>query len=69
MSFFKELNAEEISYYIEHHKPYDKAGSYAIQEWIGMNKIEKIDGCYFNVVGLPMSKLYDVLKARIRNSE
>lgn len=56
--YFKPLSDEEIDYYIEHYKPFDKAGAYGIQEWIGMIGIEKIEGSYFNVVGLPVQKLY-----------
>jgi len=56
--YFKEISNEEIDYYIQNYKPYDKAGSYGIQEWIGFAGIEKIEGDYFNVVGLPMHKLY-----------
>lgn len=59
---FKQLSQEEITYYIDHFNPYDKAGAYAIQEWIGMIGIEKIDGDYFNVMGLPLQKLYEELK-------
>ncbi len=59
--FFKELTAEEIDYYITNYKPYDKAGAYGIQEWIGYIGIEKIIGSYFNVVGLPVQKLYSEL--------
>ncbi len=59
--FFKKLTHKEISFYIENYKPYDKAGSYGIQEWIGYIGIEKIDGSYFNVMGLPVQKLYDEL--------
>jgi len=62
--YFRHLKADEIQYYIQNHTPYDKAGSYAIQEWIGMVGIEKIAGSYFNVVGLPTEKLYSILKAR-----
>ncbi len=60
--FFKEISVEEINYYIKNYKPFDKAGAYGIQEWIGLAFVEKIEGSYFNVVGLPISKLYDVLK-------
>jgi septum formation protein len=60
---FKQLSQEEITYYVDHFNPYDKAGAYAIQEWIGMIAIEKIDGDYFNVMGLPLQKLHEVLKA------
>ncbi|MBD1396126.1 septum formation protein Maf [Pontibacter sp. JH31] len=60
--YFKELSDEEINFYIQHYKPYDKAGAYGIQEWIGMIGIEKIEGSYFNVVGLPIQKLYQYLQ-------
>lgn len=56
--FFKRLSNEEINYYVTNYKPFDKAGSYGIQEWIGFAGIEKIEGDYFNVVGLPLHKLY-----------
>jgi septum formation protein len=59
--YFKELTKEEIHYYIKNYKPYDKAGAYGIQEWIGFIGIEKIEGSYFNVVGLPVQKLYTEL--------
>ena len=58
---FKELTDEEIHYYINNYKPYDKAGAYGIQEWIGFIGIESIEGSYFNVVGLPVHKLYEEL--------
>jgi len=54
---FKILSTKEIEYYIDKYQPYDKAGAYAIQEWIGMIGIEKMEGDYFNVVGLPLFKL------------
>ncbi|MCD4730441.1 MAG: Maf family nucleotide pyrophosphatase [Bacteroidales bacterium] len=59
--YFKELSSEEIAYYIDNFKPFDKAGAYGIQEWIGYIGIEKIEGSYFNVVGLPVQKLYTEL--------
>ena len=59
--FFKKLNENEIKYYIKKYKPYDKAGSYAIQEWIGIVGIKKISGSFFNVMGLPTEKLYNEL--------
>jgi len=59
--YFKKLTDEEIDFYILNYKPYDKAGAYGIQEWIGFIGIEKIEGSYFNVVGLPVQKLYTEL--------
>ncbi len=58
---FTELTDEEILYYIENFKPFDKAGAYGIQEWIGLIGIKEIKGSYTNVVGLPMEKLYHEL--------
>lgn len=60
--YFAKLDNEEIEYYINTYKPYDKAGSYGIQEWIGYIAIERIEGSYFNVMGLPIQKLYNELK-------
>jgi len=60
--YFSKLDKVEIEYYIENYKPFDKAGSYGIQEWIGYIAIEKIEGSYFNVMGLPIQKLYHELK-------
>ena len=59
--FFKRLSEEEITYYIDNFKPYDKAGAYGIQEWIGYIAIERIEGSFYNVMGLPVQKLYTVL--------
>ena len=59
--FFKHLSAEEIKFYITNYQPFDKAGAYGIQEWIGYIGIEKIEGSYFNVVGLPIQRLYTEL--------
>lgn len=59
--WFKNLSEEEIDYYLENYKPFDKAGSYGIQEWIGYIGIEKIEGCYFNVMGLPTRLVYKTL--------
>ncbi|RLD89796.1 MAG: septum formation protein Maf [Bacteroidetes bacterium] len=61
--FFKELSNEEIEYYITRFKPFDKAGAYGIQEWIGHAAIERIEGSYFNVMGLPVHRLYEELLA------
>jgi len=60
---FAALDDEEIDYYIEHCKPYDKAGAYGIQEWIGYVGISGLEGSFYNVMGLPTRKLYGVLKA------
>lgn len=58
---FKEISDEAITYYIDNYKPFDKAGSYGIQEWIGLIAISKIEGSYANVVGMPVDKVYDKL--------
>jgi septum formation protein len=58
---FKSLSLREIEYYVDHYKPYDKAGAYGAQDWIGMVAIEKIEGSYFNVMGLPIHKVYQHL--------
>ena len=58
---FNTLKDEEISYYLENYRPYDKAGAYGIQEWIGLVAIAKIEGSYVNVVGLPVDKVYQHL--------
>ena len=58
---FKELSDTEIKYYIKNYQPFDKAGAYGIQEWIGFIGIKEIKGSYFNVVGLPIHKLYEEL--------
>ena len=60
--WFNVISKNEIEYYINKYKPYDKAGSYGIQEWIGFIGIKEIKGCYYNVMGLPISKLYKKLK-------
>jgi septum formation protein len=59
--WFKTLTNDEIDYYLTHYQPFDKAGSYGVQEWIGYVAIEKIEGSYFNVMGLPIQKLYEEL--------
>lgn len=59
---FKELEQSVIEYYVDRYAPYDKAGSYGIQEWIGMVGIDRIDGCFYNVMGLPLSHLYAALQ-------
>jgi septum formation protein len=62
---FQTLSNQEIRYYLDHYKPFDKAGSYAIQEWIGAIGISKIEGSYTNVVGMPMHLVYEKLKTFI----
>ncbi len=58
---FKELSDAEIDYYIEKYQPFDKAGSYGIQEWIGYIGVTKLEGSYFNVMGLPVQRIYEEL--------
>ena len=60
--WFKELTDEEINYYVDTYKPFDKAGAYAIQEWIGHVGITRIEGSYFNVVGFPVQRVYEALQ-------
>ena len=59
--FFKELSDSEITYYLDTYKPYDKAGAYGIQEWIGCVAVESIHGSFYNVMGLPVHQLYKEL--------
>ncbi|MBE6260769.1 MAG: septum formation protein Maf [Prevotella sp.] len=58
---FKMLSDEEINYYITHYRPYDKAGAYGIQEWIGHIGVTGMSGSYFNVMGLPVQRIYEAL--------
>jgi len=58
---FRELALDEIEFYVNHHKPFDKAGSYGIQDWIGYIGITGIEGCYYNVMGFPVEKFYEEL--------
>lgn len=60
--FCKNLTDEEIWHYINQYQPFDKAGSYGIQDWFGYNAVQKINGCYYNVMGLPVSKIAEELK-------
>ena len=62
---FRQLDAEEVSYYVEKYRPMDKAGAYGIQEWIGYIGIEGIEGSFYNVMGLPVQRLYTALKELI----
>ena len=59
---FARLTPEEIEYYLQNFQPYDKAGAYGVQEWIGYIGVEYIEGSYFNVMGLPVQRLYTELK-------
>ena len=59
---FKQLTDEEINYYVQTYKPFDKAGSYGIQEWIGHIGVTALRGSYFNVMGLPVQRIYEALK-------
>ena len=59
---FKQLLESEIDYYIEHYKPFDKAGAYGIQEWIGYIGVTSLHGSYFNVMGLPVQRIYAELQ-------
>lgn len=61
---FRQLAQQDIDYYVDNYKPYDKAGSYGIQEWIGMVGVSRIEGCYYNVMGLPLARLYEMLSSR-----
>lgn len=59
---FRHLSDEELNYYVDTYRPYDKAGAYGIQEWIGMVGISRIEGCYYNVMGLPVARVYENLQ-------
>lgn len=59
--YFKPLSLQEIEFYINNYHPFDKAGSYGAQDWIGLVAVEKIEGTYFNVMGLPVKELYEEL--------
>lgn len=61
---FRELTDKDIDYYVDNYRPYDKAGAYGIQEWIGMVGVERIEGCYYNVMGLPVARLYETLSKK-----
>jgi septum formation protein len=63
---FRDLDAEEVSYYVEKYRPMDKAGAYGIQEWIGYIGIEGIEGSFYNVMGLPVQRLYTTLKELVK---
>lgn len=66
---FSILDEEEINFYVDHFRPFDKAGAYGIQEWIGHIAVERIAGSYFNVMGLPVQRLYSELKTFIKSEK
>jgi septum formation protein len=59
---FASLTEEEIDYYVNNYKPFDKAGAYGIQDWLGYAAVTRLEGCYYNVMGLPLPKVYEYLK-------
>lgn len=59
---FDQLSEEDIRFYVEHYRPMDKAGSYGVQEWIGFIGVTGLKGSYFNVMGLPVQRLYQELR-------
>ena len=65
---FADLTSEEIDYYIDHYKPFDKAGAYGIQEWIGYVGVKELRGSYFNVVGFPVQRVYGELRSQLGES-
>lgn len=60
--YFNDLTTSEIAYYVNKYQPFDKAGAYAIQEWIGLVGVRRIDGCFYNVMGLPVPRLFREMK-------
>jgi len=64
--FFRKLEESEINYYVDTYQPFDKAGAYGVQEWIGFVGIERIEGSYFNVMGLPTHRLYLTIQSLIK---
>ncbi len=60
---FRTLSAEEIAYYVDQHKPFDKAGAYGVQDWIGYTAVARIEGSFYTVMGLPMHRVYEELRA------
>lgn len=61
---FRPLSQADIDYYVDRYLPFDKAGAYGIQEWIGMVGVSRIEGCFYNVMGLPVARLYEMLSSR-----
>jgi len=62
----KKLTPEEIHFYIDHHRPYDKAGAYGIQDWIGFTSVTGISGCYYNVMGFPVQRFWAELQSFVK---
>ena len=60
--YFNTLSSEQLAWYVHQYQPFDKAGAYAIQEWIGVVGIQKIEGCFYNVMGLPVSRVVQLLQ-------
>jgi septum formation protein len=60
--YFAKLSEEEIDYYVSHYQPFDKAGAYGVQDWLGYAAVTRLEGCYYNVMGLPLPKVYEFLK-------
>ena len=63
---FAPLSDHDIDYYVDHYRPFDKAGAYGIQEWIGMIGVSRIEGCFYNVMGLPVARLYAALNELVK---
>jgi len=66
---FGDLSDEEITYYVQHYRPFDKAGAYGVQEWIGYVACTAMNGSYFNVMGFPVHRVYQVLQRRYKKEE
>ena len=66
--YFRKITDEEIIYYVDSYKPFDKAGAYGVQEWIGFVGVERIEGSYFNVMGLPIHRLYSEIKKIVEST-
>jgi septum formation protein len=64
---FASLSPKDILHYVDHYRPFDKAGAYGIQEWIGFIGVTRIEGSYFNVMGLPVQRLYEELRQFTNN--
>jgi septum formation protein len=59
---FQHLDEQEIAYYVDHYLPLDKAGAYGVQDWIGYVAVERIEGSFYNVMGLPLHRIYEALR-------